>query len=342
MMAFDNSRALQSAKDSFTDVNSLDSVKKMGRNKDPEALLKIAKQFESMFMQQMLKNMRSTNEVFGKDNFLNSNETQFHQQMFDHQMSLEMTAGKGIGLADVLYRQMSAQYSGEFLERDQKGDDLDIKASNNSNPFADGLASLKIPKSGIDEELKALATAEIIPNSIGKKNSALNSIEEFIQQLLPQAKQAAKDLNTKPEVLLAQAALETGWGKHVIHNNKGENSHNLFNIKADSRWDGESVRVPTLEFKNGVAAKEQASFRQYNSYAESFNDYVNFIQDNPRYQKALTVASDVNAYATELQKAGYATDPNYAEKIQRLTQSDAIKQASRNLQLADAARTGEF
>lgn len=319
MIGFDSSRAMQSAKDSFTDVNSLDSVKAMGRQKDPEALRKIAQQFESMFMQQMLKNMRSTNDIFSEGNDLNSNESQFHQQMFDHQMALEMSKGKGMGLADVLFRQMTAQFSDEF-----KSDNLGDKPQRKSlQDYFDRSSSVVTPPMSGSDDLELSA----VENVVGNKTSANLSPQEFIEQLLSQAQAAAAKINVKPEVLLAQSALETGWGQHVIHDAKGSNSHNLFNIKADQRWDGDSVKVSTLEYRDGIAAKEQASFRQYNSYAESFEDYVNFLQSNPRYEQALKNASDPEAYTAELQRAGYATDPKYADKINRLVQGDVIQSA---------------
>lgn len=319
-MNIDSSRAMQSAKDAFTDVNSLDGVKAMGRRKDPEALRKIAQQFESMFMQQMLKNMRSTNDIFSEGNDLNSNESQFHQQMFDHQMALEMSKGKGMGLADVLFRQMTAQYGNEFNSADV--DRVDSKQS--LQDYFDKSASVVTPVQSKDLDVdNSISSA----SSVGAKQPASLSPEEFIHQLLSQAQSAAKKINVKPEVLLAQTALETGWGQHVIHDGKGTNSHNLFNIKADQRWLGDSVKVSTLEYRDGIAAKEQASFRQYKSYADSFDDYVNFLQSNPRYEKALKHASDAETYTAELQRAGYATDPKYAEKINRLMRGDLIQGA---------------
>lgn len=334
-MNIDTSRAMQSAKDAFTDVNSLDGVKAMGRRKDPEALRKIAQQFESMFMQQMLKNMRSTNEVFSEGNDLNSNESQFHQQMFDHQMALEMSKGKGMGLADVLFRQMSAQFGDEF-----KSGDLDTHASKKSlQDYFDRSASVMTPVQSrkIDDD-KSISTVD---NTAEVKPSAKLTPQEFIDNLLSQAQSAAAKINVKPEVLLAQSALETGWGQHVIHDAKGSNSHNLFNIKADQRWDGDSIKVSTLEYRDGIAAKEQASFRQYDSYADSFEDYVDFLQSNPRYENALKHASDPEAYTAELQRAGYATDPKYAEKINRLIQGDVIQGAvKKQLSMADNGLEG--
>jgi len=318
-MNIDNSRIMQGVKDNFTNINSLDDVKAMGRRKDPEALRRIAEQFESMFMQQLLKVMRSTNDVFSQGNELNSSETQFHQQMFDHQMALEMSAGRGTGLADVLFRQMSAQFSSEFL--------TDTKDKQSTEVSRSRLSDIR----AVNQAPNNLSLYQSVPENLaGKKGSVAVSAQTFIQQMLPQAQRAAEKLNLSAEVLLAQAALETGWGKHVIHTEQGENSYNLFNIKADKSWGGLQVKVPTLEYRNGIAEKEQASFRQYNSYADSFDDYVDFIQSNPRYKNALQQTSDARAYTSELQRAGYATDPKYSEKINRIMNSEIIQNSSKN------------
>ena len=143
----------------------------------------------------------------------------------------------------------------------------------------------------------------------------------FISQLLPYAQHAAKELGVDANVLIAQAALETGWGQSVIKDSQDENSFNLFNIKADKSWQGKQTRVSTMEYEGGVAKTELAGFRTYASYKQSFDDYVNFIKSNPRYSEALKHASNAERYVRELQKAGYATDPHYAEKIMSIYNS---------------------
>ena len=142
---------------------------------------------------------------------------------------------------------------------------------------------------------------------------------------MPLAEKAAGMLGVSPSVLLAQAALETGWGKFVTRDTaSGKSSFNLFNIKADSRWQGDAVQVQTLEYRGGVPEKEQARFRAYEDYADSFNDYVEFLQTNPRYQQALEQAEDPGRFVRELHAAGYATDPEYATKIERIFNSDLL------------------
>jgi flagellar protein FlgJ len=155
------------------------------------------------------------------------------------------------------------------------------------------------------------------------KKSGFASPKDFVKTLYPMAQRAAEVLNIDPKALLAQAAVETGWGQYVMH--QGESSaHNLFGIKADSRWQGEAVKVSTLEYRDGTAHKEQAQFRRYDSYSESMQDYVDFMQSNPRYSEALSQTHDTHQYFNALQQAGYATDPNYAKKVLQVMDSDVF------------------
>ena len=141
-----------------------------------------------------------------------------------------------------------------------------------------------------------------------------DSAVEFMTTLKPLAKKAADTLEVDPAILIAQAALETGWGKKVIQNS-AQSSHNLFNIKVDKRWEGDQMRTNTLEFHDGVAVKEKAAFRSYDSYDASFMDFVNFLQQNPRYKTALTQTDNPERFMESLHQAGYATDPKYSDKV---------------------------
>ena len=137
-------------------------------------------------------------------------------------------------------------------------------------------------------------------------------------------------MGVEPKAIMAQAALETGWGKFIIHQADGKNSHNLFGIKADHRWNGESARVSTLEYRNGIAKKEVAPFRSYDSYEHSLRDYGKFILNSSRYTDAVKNGESIKAYSEGLQNGGYATDPNYAKKIQRIAGGDVLNQAIEN------------
>ncbi len=292
---------MQTVKDNYLDVNSLNKITQLGKKDNDAALKEVAKQFEALFLKQMLKTMRDTNQIFAEDNPLNSNEMQFHQDMMDHQMVLNLASGKGIGLAEVFYRQMSPNYGVK-----QKQDPL------LASPLPGG-GTVPSPGKGRVR--------------VGSEVSTISSPDDFIAGIMPYAQEAAKKLNLDPDVLVAQAALETGWGKFVIKDNKGNNSFNLFNIKATDSWQGKKVAVSTLEYHNGVAKKENANFRSYNSYAESFADYVKLISESPRYEKAKSQVNDASAYLDALQEGGYATDPHYADKIKSILKSEAITQA---------------
>jgi len=149
--------------------------------------------------------------------------------------------------------------------------------------------------------------------------------ESFVSQIWQHAQHAARELGVNVRALIAQAALETGWGKHGIKGADGRNAHNLFGIKATG-WKGERANTRTHEYRDGVRQNEHADFRAYSSVAESFADYVRMLKQNPRYQKALRAGDDVNGFASALQQAGYATDPGYAEKISAIANGPVLKQ----------------
>jgi flagellar protein FlgJ len=317
-------------KDNYFDQNSLNSVKTMGRHKDPAALKEIAKKFEAMFVQQMLKSMRDANAVFSEGDMFSSEEVKFHQEMMDQQMVLNLTSGEGIGLAKSMFQQMQKLY----------GTPVDINSQSESIKNLDGTFDKSLDRTldrSLDKNLKGLLPpiSRIKPltssytNDMrsGTKASVAQTPEEFLERVKPYAEKAAAELNVSTDVLLAQAALETGWGKHLIHDTQGNNSFNIFNIKATG-WQGKSVMVNTLENKQGITQQERSSFRQYDDYAQSFSDYVTLIKTNPRYKEALSAGNNSEGYANALQKAGYATDPNYADKIKRLLNSDSIRTAT--------------
>ncbi len=308
-------------KDNYLDQNSLNSVKLMGNRNDPAALKEISKKFEAMFVQQMLKSMRDANAVFADGDMFSSEEVKFHQDLMDQQMVLNLTSGEGIGLAKSMFAQMQALYS--------KPVDLDIK----SEPIKTLDRSLKTSFTPV---MRAKAVASEV--SSGNKLSIAQTPEEFLANVKPYAEKAAAELNVGTDVLLAQAALETGWGKHLIHDTQGNNSFNIFNIKATG-WQGKSVTVNTLENRQGIAQQERAAFRQYDDYAQSFADYVALIKTNPRYKEALSAGTDSGGYAEALQKAGYATDPNYANKIKQLLNSDSIRSVTGTDAAVDPAKS---
>jgi peptidoglycan hydrolase FlgJ len=163
--------------------------------------------------------------------------------------------------------------------------------------------------------------------------AAFKSPEEFVATMLPMAQAAAEKIGVDAHYLVAQAALETGWGKSIIRQQDGSSSHNLFGIKA-ADWQGDSARVLTTEYVNGKPTKESASFRAYGSFEQSFNDYVGFLQNNPRYDNALDSAANPKTFVRELQRAGYATDPQYANKVAQIAKQMQTYQAVASVDVA--------
>jgi len=293
--------------DIYTDLNSLAKLKNEAKNKTPEAIKEVAKQFESVFVGMMLKSMRKAKLA---DGIFDSSQSDFYRDMYDQQLSIHLSGEHGLGLADVIAKQLSPDQSDSVLQDQKIGDyQRQVLIRNTSN---------KVAKPQQDKSIEVL---ENVQQSI---DSYIHSTEDFVNKLRPYAEKAAKKLGVDANVLLSQAALETGWGKSVIKADDGSSSHNLFNIKADRAWHGPQTKVATLEYNAGIAKKEIAGFRSYDSYQESFDDYVNFIKTNPRYATAIKMAQKPERYMHELQQAGYATDPDYADKVMKIYQSKAI------------------
>ncbi len=294
----------------YTDLSGLTRLRADARRNSPEALKATAQQFEALFVQMMLKSMREAGDELGGDALFGSDQEQLYRDMYDKQISLELSQGRGIGLADMLVRQLEdsiARAAPAATEMRQK------PAAERREVAAPGAAPVNEASPSAEAGASAPAAA-----------TRFESPDAFVRALWPHAQQAAAKLGVDPRALMAQAALETGWGKAVIQRPDGSSSHNLFNIKADHRWDGARVFKDTLEYRDGIAAKERAPFRAYESYAASFDDYVNFLQGNPRYRDALAQSADPVAFVRELQRAGYATDPAYARKIEDIMGRDLL------------------
>ena len=302
----------------YTDFSALTELKKGAREKSPEAIKEVAKQFESLFVQMMLKSMRDTvpeNELFGSKN------EKMYQDMYDKQLSMNISNGKGIGLADVIERQL-----GGTPESDLSDKRIEDYLSNPRPVDLSSASNVTLHKLRNENINTASAAQAVINNETESKDAtAWQSAKDFINEIWPYAQRAANKLGVDPDVLVAQSALETGWGKHTPKNSDGSNSFNLFGIKADNRWQGDRVEITTREVRHGVMQQERAEFRSYDSVSQSFEDYASFILENPRYQKALEHGYDASAYARELQKAGYATDPEYANKINRVRGNETLQ-----------------
>jgi flagellar protein FlgJ len=301
---------------SYYDISQLDKLRS-AKPDDQEALKAAARQFESIFTQMLLTSMRKASEVLESDSPFNSQSTKFYQDMQDKQMISDMASKGGLGLADLIYKQLSgtdANYTPSSIGRaDGQLNGLGrIHASSNTNSHNTNHEQQKVDN-------KTVKQTDQQTNE--RKSSLFDDPTSFIESLLPTAKKVLENSPLQPAMLLAQAALETGWGKKVINKTDGGSSHNLFGIKADSRWQGEKASVQTLEFKDGVAKKHNALFRAYESVEESIKDYVKFLSSNDRYSQALQNADNPKKYFESLQSAGYATDPDYANKIMKIMDS---------------------
>ena len=285
--------------DIYTDFNGLAKLKNQARQESPEALKEVAKQFESIFLGMVLKSMREASLAKG---LMDSDKTKFYQDMYDQQLSVHLSGDHGMGLVDLIVRQLGRD-NGANQVKNQTLDDYQ------QNPFL-------IFKLSEDKQIEQTSGTEKI-NLKNIRVLPIETSEQFVNQLWPYAEKAAGQLGVEPKILLAQSALETGWGKFVIKNSE-RSSFNLFNIKADSHWRGRQVKVQTLEFEQGVAVKKMDGFRSYGSYQESFEDYVSFIKKNPRYQEAMKLTDEPGKYMQALQQAGYATDPHYADKVMKI------------------------
>jgi flagellar protein FlgJ len=315
----------------YTDFEGLNALKTQARTDKESALREVARQFESLFLAEMLKSMRKAGDVMAEGNFLNTNESQAYRDMFDNQISLSMSGNQGTGLADALVRQLSPKIPG------MRSDGSPLAAHRAT--LADYDRSVPPLSPRLPAEVKSVEQlAETLPVvADGARGDVplparFESPEQFVKTLLPIAQRIAKDSGINPRFMVAQAALETGWGKHMIEG-KGDStspvpSYNLFGIKADQRWQGDSVVITTTEFREGVPMKEQAQFRAYAGYEASLRDYVDFLKSNPRYRDVLAVADKPAQFAEKLQQAGYATDPNYAEKIRSIMNGDSLMSVS--------------
>jgi flagellar protein FlgJ len=388
---------------SYSDLNRLNQLK-VGADKNSDGTMrKVAQEFESLFLSEMLKSMRSATDALGKDNPLNTPAAKQYQEMYDQQLAVSMSReGGGIGLADVLMRQMqknkpvdaqAATLQGPAAAESVKKVDVPteiaagtqangplgrsngqrplwafrVAVPEGTNSHANDVALMNQRRISLPSKLTDRLLVGIVPNAaatttpasaplrnsvaadtvinssarsfavpsgrmqvygravaqppLAPAKKAFSSQDEFVATMLPMAKAAAARIGVDPKYLVAQAALETGWGKSVMRAEDGSSSHNLFGIKAGQSWQGAQARAITSEFRDGAMVKETAHFRSYNSYQDSFHDLVTLLQSNDRYKEVVKSADNPEQFVRELQKAGYATDPAYASKISQIAKT---------------------
>jgi len=293
---------INASQQNYLDFDALTQLKTKAKKDAKSTLKEVASEFETIFVKMMMKSMRSAS--FG-DELFDSESAKFYRDMYDDQLSLDLSKNGGIGLADVLVRQLERYVPDQTPEHSEDN-------TSESNKAIDTTA----------------VRADEKPNP---EQNLFSSPKDFVHKLWPLAQDAAKELGTSPKVIIAQAALETGWGKHIIRNSDGSSSNNFFNIKADHRWDGKYSTIDSVEYIGNIPRRETADFRSYQSMEESFKDYVSFLKSNSRYEKALDVEKRESRYIEEIHAAGYATDPNYVKKIDRIINDKPLAEAMKTL-----------
>lgn len=276
------------------DVKDVNDLRQAAKQNSPEALKGAAKQFEALFLNMVLKSMR---EATPQDGIFDSQQSRMYTSMLDQQVSQNLAA-RGVGLADVLIRQLS-----------NFGGVPSLPSVPGSMPQTPEMM-WPVPPS--------MPQAAPAPDAAKPRSSKSAHIREFQDRLASDAQEASRVTGIPARFMIGQAALESGWGKREIIAADGTPSHNLFGIKATGGWKGKVVERATTEFIDGVAQTRMEKFRAYDSYADGFRDYAKLLRNNPRYQTVLANAQDVTGFAQGLQRAGYATDPNYAAKLTRI------------------------
>jgi peptidoglycan hydrolase FlgJ len=336
------------------DGSALNGLKN-AKSDSPEAIRAVARQFESVLMNMMLKSMRDT---VPQDGITDNEQSKMFMGMLDQQLTTQLSQ-KGMGLTEVLVRQLSKFSPKPAEEADKTKTQLHDPKNNlvnglsSSNPSS-GKAVLMQAAQKIREAYQQWDATTPETNSKNSKTDddtawargiqelpplieetqqnvqnlvvpqaplttamreVANKTQQFIQRMLPHAQAASSGSGIPAKFMVGQAALESGWGKHEIKTSNGENSHNLFGIKADASWKGKVANSVTTEYVNGVKETRVEKFRAYDSYSDAFKDYAKLISQNPRYEQAMNNTHDASAYAHALQRAGYATDPQYGKKL---------------------------
>ena len=361
------------------DPKEISSLRQSARQNSPEALKAVAQQFEGLFMNMVMKSMR---DATPKDGLMDSEQGKMFGSMLDQQLSQNL-AKRGVGLADVLIRQLSnnrgvampdagglpggANAAGKanggtaaldalLPGRLRIGGAVQVAAlqagieaglTPGSSSGADNALGSNLDLSLSGKAAGGLSAFQstlqmaldggipgVLRAALGAARPALRSIEPaqaelrarsqpahvraFEDKLAAHAEDAARSTGIPAKFMLGQAALESGWGKREILTADGSSSHNVFGIKAGASWKGKVVETATTEYVNGVPERRTERFRAYDSYADAFRDYAKTLTNNPRYQAVLANATDLKGFAQGLQRAGYATDPNYAAKITQI------------------------
>lgn len=299
-------------------------------NGDENVNDEVLQQFEALFLQQMLKSMRTASL---SDGMFQSEQTEFYRDMYDQQIAADLAQKEVLGISQLINRQLGGR---EQIETPNESADItsiniadikriphvDVKAGSDDKQLQ-GVESLvqRFISEIHDVENKRVEELDVVRPLAFKPETP----DQFVDYAYEFSHKPAKELGVDAEVIIAIAALETGWGKHLPTDNGGS-SNNYFGIKADDRWSGNYVTSQTLEFEENTFNELKQSFRAYDNLKESFNDFADFILGNERYAQALEFAHDTKRFLHEIQNAGYATDPKYADKILNVLNNKAFEQ----------------
>lgn len=272
-------------------AQSLEKLRMQAKQSPDQALKLVAQQFETVFMNMMLKSMR---EATPQDGMFDNEQTKMFTGMLDQQLVQSMSS-RGVGLADIMIKQLSRSASPDITQ---------ARAELVSAMPARPASAMPVP------------VGDNFVNGIKNSSSQPTPLQQdFVRRMTPHAVQASQETGVPTHLVMGQAALESGWGRREIRLPDGSTSFNLFGIKASGNWNGKVAEVVTTEYHNGIASKQVEKFRAYSSYTEAFNDYAHLLRDNPRYAQVLQSGQGSPELAHALQRAGYATDPDYADKL---------------------------
>jgi flagellar protein FlgJ len=286
-----------SAAGTYTDLNGLAALKNAPSS--PQAIRAVAQQVEALFLQMMLKSMRDATEADGE---MVSNETSMYEDMFDKQVALTLSKHQDLGIARLFERQLGG----------------------NTQP-APASAAPPLPPQPLRSPPQA--DAERRQAAPGAGLNTAQRAAQFVDQVLPTIQRAASALGVNPLGLLAQAALETGWGQRMPRTADGSPSLNMFGVKAGEEWSGPRAVAETVEFNGGIAAQRRTAFRAYGSIEESVNDFAHLLANSPRYREAIAAGSNAQAYIQSIAKSGYATDPEYGNKLNQILNGGMLRAA---------------
>ena len=318
------------------DANSLATLKRQVKSNDPQALKAAAQQFEALFLQMVMKSMR---EATPREGLFDSEQTRMYESLLDQQLSQVLgTKSGGTGLAAMIEKQLLRQNQEPLpfeggLPLSPSTPALGFPA-NRFIPLpqetAPSLRPLQSVPTVVPNAVSPAPTFTSPATTIGPQSNATDitpaNVRDFGNKLWPAAVDAARTTGIPPQFMVAQAALETGWGKSEIRRADGSPSYNIFGIKAGRNWTGPVVEASTTEYVDGAAQKQVEKFRAYGSYAEAFRDYAGLLANSPRYAGVVGTQDPVS-FARGLQRAGFATDPMYAAKLERIIAGPSLRAA---------------